>query len=184
MQKKKCQWFIVSSNPRDQPQGGVVVPVIAVVEHGQIFLRDVLRYVESVSLDQLLILCQLILKRKTTQAWRERQELRLYQLYVVCVCVFEWLTVLKWCPIMMSTRLLVHPLSCHKQRKPNTSETCGWKCLKTTRGQNRKFSLTDDMFMCITLDAAQSIHPLAQGSTLIRTNPSTRLGSFSWKEET
>lgn len=87
MQKKKCQWFIVSSNPRDQPQGGVVVPVIAVVEHGQIFLRDVLRYVESVSLDQLLILCQLILKRKTTQASRERQELRLYQQYVVRVCV-------------------------------------------------------------------------------------------------
>lgn len=70
----------------------MVVPVIAVVEHGQIFLRDVLRYVESVSLDQLLILCQLILKRKKGEKQRRREERDksldcTNSMWCVCVCV-------------------------------------------------------------------------------------------------
>lgn len=43
-------------------------------------------------------------------------------------------------------------------------------------------------FVCVcvrvTLEAAQSIQPLAHGSTLIRTKPSTKLGSFSWNTTT
>lgn len=34
-----------------------------------------------------------------------------------------------------------------------------------------------------TFEAAQSIQPLAQGSTLMSTNPSTNPGSFSWTGE-
>lgn len=36
----------------------------------------------------------------------------------------------------------------------------------------------------VTLEAAQSTQPLAHGSTLIRTKPSTKPGSFSWKKTT
>lgn len=73
-------------------------------------------------------------------------------------------TVLKWCPMMMSTRLLVQPLNC-------TTDLL----LMTPHHTLITYAVR------VTLEAAQSTHPLAHGSTLIRTKPSTKLGSFSWK---
>lgn len=89
------------------------------------------------------------------------------------------LTVLKWCPMMMSTRLLVQPLSCRKQKSSllityliDSDYKQNWNWLQY------KFTIIC-WHLCVTLEAAQSIQPLAQGSTLIRTKPSTKLGSFS-----